>query len=272
MLFMKNKILIMIFSCALNFPLIATEDERAELRRREEESLSAFDLNCVNRDFASERCVIEQKTEDHYQPTSVGLLVRLGLLVVGGSTDLGRDVVDAASWVANGNASFENSTTGRRIRVSVVGELKRMMAREGINPCHKACMIKCASDALLTYEGVLDTKLGSIEHIYSRGRGECTEFSRLAMDLADGTGVSASPRFGPGHAFVSFEINGVSFAAEPQNSRCEFFFQDDLTAIQIARREETLNLGIMDHSRRVAAAIASAPTPRRPSFLGAREL
>lgn len=135
----------------------------------------------------------------------------------------GSTVVALVSSVIQSANEIRSTTVGKKERDYLMSSLKDWVYKYKFNSCQKACLVKCASSKVLEYSTEDETKVLSINDIYNKRRGECTEFMRVAIDIGDVLGVPIKIAVGAGHAFNSFKIDGQWYYGEPQDHKCEFY-------------------------------------------------
>jgi hypothetical protein len=95
---------------------------------------------------------------------------------------------------------------------------------KNLNSCQRSCLIKCSTSVMIDYEYDPFTKFSGISNCIGVGKGECTEFSRLAEYISDPPRTTVIIQLGDRHAYNKFLIDGKWYYGEPQDSNCTFYY------------------------------------------------
>jgi hypothetical protein len=109
-------------------------------------------------------------------------------------------------------------------RLIIINWINKYFSQKQLSLCQKACVIKCVTANLITYQSDLYSKMAPVKAIYATQIGECTEFARVYEDLSNNFNLPSSQNFSYEmyHAYNKVKLDGDWYYIEPQNDRCEF--------------------------------------------------
>lgn len=196
---------------------------------------STVDKECLKKDFSRERAPVVVNTE-------FSGLTLLGRKPYAGAYRAGEVVWNYASWWSSGVRSYwdpaktseedvEKENNRSRYR-ALVQRLKAVAS--SLLPFQKVMLVQCVTSRLIAYalKGDGGESSYSVQCTIDTGRGQCREFSGLAVDLLGEVGMSASlyanvthtetkdgtVKKSGGHVVAKVDIGEESFLIEPQNT------------------------------------------------------
>lgn len=160
-----------------------------------------------------------------------------------GSRSIGKYLWDAVRLVNEGVRTVQKYNTsglflksgcgygadvGEILLDTLKSELQIFSDRKKLSNCQKTCLALCASSNYITYTG---STVSSVCKIAATGEGICGNFSWFATDLLKSLGINATTAYGvydddgnrSPHNWVSVELNGKKYYAEPQRSSCDLY-------------------------------------------------
>jgi hypothetical protein len=177
---------------------------------------------CLKRDYrALSHKVSKPQTEfwDYSMSETIDILGRVGMKTVQSPVMWVRDLVHLRQGLSQSEKDL----------ATMMAELSKFAADEKLGSWERACLSKCVTTHMITYE---DTDYANFllqpARIAEKGIGVCKQYAMLGEYVSNQLGVTAytmgdsDPGKG-GHSFNKITIAGVSYYSEPQNDSCEFF-------------------------------------------------
>ena len=203
-----------------------------------DDPVASVHYHCVaNRAWMLEQCQMVNTSKEMYQ---TNLLTDLHL----GAYANTEYYVSEFTAATNPMSYFplpNGKKHGSELRNAIVDDLRSVIREQKLNDCQKACIVKCASSNILTYQYNFMTRFGPIDRAYEQGTGICTEFQQVADDLGAELGVNMQYASGFNHHFNWFYINGQWVLGEPQNNDCKFFLREQLSTSELKQYTDKLN-------------------------------
>ncbi|HTL13137.1 MAG TPA: hypothetical protein VL588_11655 [Bdellovibrionota bacterium] len=119
-----------------------------------------------------------------------------------------------------------------RFRTEIQPLLKRLAQKikdDGLDACHKACLVQCLTSQLLTYD---DAQFASFltaatkpqdlgpDYAGGAGAGVCRNYANLAEELGKALGMTLDPITvrSANHVMVQYQDGGTNYLVEPQRN------------------------------------------------------
>ncbi len=184
--------------------------------------------NCIeDRYWENAGCTFEQITDDegeYYMNPLLEFFVKSFLRIEYGVFEIVDNFLDIPLRRLAGKLTDNDvMASGFTSKQEVVKALQEVMAKKRYTDCQKACLVKCFSSTILEKKYNFSSKFGAVSNSYLTGEGECTEYARVADQLASKIGLASRYDMGNSHMFNRVKIDGEWYISEPRNRSCTFF-------------------------------------------------